>query len=237
MYLYNILLFCSVFSAPLLSLLLVYSSSLISTSFCFLLAFVFFYCLLFYYILLTYYALLVCDEIICLSCSFYKFLLSLPILFNCSTIAFFHVFLSSSFVIFYCLTFCSSCHLFTHSLFSLWYDFLRHLFFLCWLFLVCYYVCFNFQGFGYLLCFFVESAVVILFFLFFYHLLDFSFFNINVAYCIFYSAGHIPVSINSVDWYQYWLVVSIFFLKSFLVFFLFSSFRPFYASPYFYPIY
>lgn len=41
-------------------------------------------------------------------------------IFNCSTIAFFYVYLSSPFVIFYFSTFCSSCPLFNHSLFYLW---------------------------------------------------------------------------------------------------------------------
>ena len=114
-------------------------------------------------------------------------------IFNFSTIAFFYVFLSSLLVIFYCSTFCSSCHFFTYSLFYLWYHFPLHFFYPVWFFLACYFVCSNLQGFFYLLQFLVENSVVILFFLFFHHLLDFSFF-ISILYvmiqhqcCILYS--------------------------------------------------
>ena len=66
------------------------------------------------------------------------------------------VFLSSPLVVFYCSTYCSSFHLFSHSFFLLFISFsLSHLF-SCWFFLACY-------NFVYLLYFFVESVVVIFF--------------------------------------------------------------------------
>ena len=65
----------------LLLLFLAFSSSLVSISFYIFLDFFFYYCLLFSSILLIYFALLLYYLLICFSCSFYKFLLSLPILF------------------------------------------------------------------------------------------------------------------------------------------------------------
>ena len=92
-------------------------------------------------------------------------------IFNCSGIAFFYVFLSSLFVIFYCLTFCSSCHFFNHSLLYHCYHLLLHFFLPCWFFLM-------------FLIFCSSSLVFILWY------------NINVTYWFLCSAGHIPVSIN-----------------------------------------
>ena len=167
-------------------------------------------------------------------------------IFNCSTITFFYIFVSSPLVIFCCSTFCSSCHLFTHSLFYLSYLFLFHFFFPYWFFLACYFVYFNLQGFGYLLNFFAESVVKILFFLFLYHLLDFSFFitilmlwhNISIAYCILCSAEHVPASVNIPVYAVLSGSLNILFRAFpcilFIHFSLISSF--FYVSPCFYTI-
>lgn len=79
-------------------------------------------------------------------------------------------------------------------------SFLLHLFFLCWFFLACSFIYLNLQSFYSLLNSFVESAAIILIFLFFYHIFVFWFFiailyvKIQHQCCILYSLFYRPYS-------------------------------------------
>ena len=104
-----------------------------------------------------------------------------------------------------CLTFCSSCHLFSHSLLPILYHFLFHFHFPCWFFFLLVTLSVSiYLRFQLLLYVFVENVLVILFFLFFYHFPHFSssslflmlWYSIIVEHCILCSAGHILVFIN-----------------------------------------